>query len=89
MAVIGYIFKIMHWPGADMLLILGLTGISGHCIVHILYRTKDKTQKRFGYILPVLLFIKVFSIYRFDSAILLIYLGFTAIAFVISFLLRK
>lgn len=89
MAFVGYLLKIMHWPGADFNLISGLAGLSGHSIVYILYKTEDKKYKRFGYIFPLLLFIKAFTIYRYNTGIMLVYLGFIATAFLIGYLIRK
>ncbi|MDI1233803.1 MAG: hypothetical protein PSX81_05950 [bacterium] len=89
MSVLGYAFKIMHWPGADFLLFFGFAGLAAHSEIYAIFKTDFISNKIFSHGLALFLAIMLLIFYKFNWSIMPPFLSAFGVAFGIGVLLRK
>ncbi len=89
MSVLGYTFKIMHWPGADFLIFFGFSGLAAHSEIYAIFKTVSIPNKIFGHGLALFLVFMLLTFYKFNWSIMPPFLSAFGVALGIGFLLRK
>ena len=88
-ALVGVLFKILHWPYGYEGICIGFGGLSSHFLVYGLYKTKSKNTKIIFCSLPLMIFVLVLYLFKFYFDFLPLYVMVLAITFLGSYLIRK
>jgi uncharacterized membrane protein len=75
-AIIGALFKILHWPGANILLILGLSWLAIVSFIRSAYVQERSTQGYLNGLSNALMIIGVlFKMMHWPHAMMMLYIG--------------
>lgn len=81
-ALLGMMFRIMHWPFAIQLLLFGAGGLTGYLVAKTIFIPKHKV------IILIPIAVALFTVYKYQpyETILALYAGMTIISFAFFFL---
>lgn len=89
MAFIGLVFKIMHWPGADLNILIGFSGLMGHTIGFVLFKKQRKINKILAVSSLFFIMVSISNYFHFSLSIMEMILTISLVTLFVSYLFRK
>lgn len=89
LAFIGLVFKIMHWPGADLNIIIGFSGLIGHTIGFVIFKKQKTINKILAICSLLFIIVSISNYFNFLINIMEMILTISLITLFVSFLFRK
>jgi hypothetical protein len=88
-AAIGFIFKMLHWPGGYQMVLIGFAGLSSHSMIYALFKAKAKYTRILFSLLPLIFFLTTLTIFSFYIDFMSAFFKIFCMTFVLSYLVRN